>query len=335
MPSAEPGSKRNLDHNIMGSSTIEMPESDYEKRRLDARSLSHPAYYLADPVQKRLQRKRGGRHMLTRHIQAPMAMGGFATTLLTVSLAMMEFRGVHVQTVFVGNLCFVAGIGLLISAQWEVGNGQGQHLLLYGPPVFWYQVADSKIQERLWLMCYKSLFYGGYGAIMIPVLGIADAYGGDDTPEYYNAIGFFVLSKSQSHAKVVARPDFTNNTDSLGRPERLLSDRFHAIVSFRPDRTPVQRNTANWSTTSNIVYILIFTTVELCFALDASSYFARADGKIATSDALMKSAGVFGFISGLLGYYTTLHYLCSHALPFRVPMGDTSKYFARMKHGRL
>lgn len=52
-----------------------------------------------------------------------MAMGGFATTLLTVSLAMMEFRGVHTQTVFVGDLCFVAGIGLLISAQWEMAKG--------------------------------------------------------------------------------------------------------------------------------------------------------------------------------------------------------------------
>ncbi|GAB7361491.1 hypothetical protein MBLNU230_g1547t1 [Neophaeotheca triangularis] len=195
-------------------------------------------------------------------------MGGFATTLLTVSLAMMEFRGVHVQTVFVGNLCFVAGIGLLISAQWEMARGN----------TFSYTVLQS-----------FGLFYSGYGAIMIPVLGIADAYGGDDTPEYYNAMVWAVLN-------------------------------IFFLIASMP---------------FNIVYILIFTTVELCFALDASSYFARADGKIATSDALMKSAGVFGFISGLLGYYTTLHYLCSHALPFRVPMGDTSKYFARMKHGRL
>lgn len=50
-------------------------------------------------------------------------MGGFATTLLSVSLAMMHFRGVSDQTMFVGDLCFVAGIGLLISAQWEMVRG--------------------------------------------------------------------------------------------------------------------------------------------------------------------------------------------------------------------
>lgn len=50
-------------------------------------------------------------------------MGGFATTLLSVSLAMMNFRGVFTQTIFMGDLCFVAGIGMLISAQWEMARG--------------------------------------------------------------------------------------------------------------------------------------------------------------------------------------------------------------------
>lgn len=39
-----------------------------------------------------------------------------------------------------------------------------------------------------------AFFYGGYGVIMIPALGIVDAYGGY-TPEYHNALGFFVLCK--------------------------------------------------------------------------------------------------------------------------------------------
>ena len=38
------------------------------------------------------------------------------------------------------------------------------------------------------------LFYGGYGAILLPTLGISDSYG-SKTSEYYNAMGFFVLSK--------------------------------------------------------------------------------------------------------------------------------------------
>jgi uncharacterized protein len=50
-------------------------------------------------------------------------MGGFATTLLTLSLSMMGFRGVETQTVFIANLCFAAGLGMLISAQWEMLRG--------------------------------------------------------------------------------------------------------------------------------------------------------------------------------------------------------------------
>lgn len=51
-------------------------------------------------------------------------MGGFATTLLSVSLAMMDFRGVSKQNMFVGDLCFVTFFGLLISAQWEMVRGK-------------------------------------------------------------------------------------------------------------------------------------------------------------------------------------------------------------------
>ena len=37
---------------------------------------------------------------------------------------MMGFRGVVNQVVFVGDLCFVACVALLISAQWEMVRGQ-------------------------------------------------------------------------------------------------------------------------------------------------------------------------------------------------------------------
>ncbi|KAJ6092445.1 hypothetical protein N7467_004414 [Penicillium canescens] len=116
-----------------------------------AQSIMKPGAYLANP--------------------APLAMGGFATTFLSLSLAMMNFRGVFTQTIFMGDLCFVAGIGLLISAQWEMVRGN----------TFSYTVLSA-----------YALFYGGYGVILIPSLGIADAYGGY-TAEYHNALGFFVL----------------------------------------------------------------------------------------------------------------------------------------------
>lgn len=49
-----------------------------------------------------------------------MAMGCFSTTILTISFAMMGWRGVTVETMSIGNLCFAAGLGLVISAQWEM-----------------------------------------------------------------------------------------------------------------------------------------------------------------------------------------------------------------------
>lgn len=80
---------------------------------------------------------------------------------------------------------------------------------------------------------------------------------------------------------------------------------------------------------SNVAYILVFLTVELCFVFDAASYFALADGKAALSKRLMTTAGVFGFLAGLTGFYTVAHYLCEESLPFPVPMGDTSRFFRK------
>lgn len=78
-----------------------------------------------------------------------------------------------------------------------------------------------------------------------------------------------------------------------------------------------------------MVYIAIFTCLEVCFTLDASSYFAMADGHKGTYDVLQKAAGAFAFIASVLGYYTVLHYLCQDVLPFKVSMGDTSRFFTK------
>jgi succinate-acetate transporter protein len=72
----------------------------------------------------------------------------------------------------------------------------------------------------------------------------------------------------------------------------------------------------------------------MCFTLEASSYFALADGNASLSAALMKAAGVFGFLAGLLGFYATAHYLCEDVLPFCIPMGDTSRVIQRWKKAK-
>ncbi|KAM3520595.1 hypothetical protein NHJ13051_006756 [Beauveria bassiana] len=104
-------------------------------------------------------------------LQSAFPIGAFATTLTTLSLSLMEWRGVTILNVYVANFFFVAALGLLISAQWELSVGNG----------FAYTVYSA-----------FGLFYAGYGAILTPSFGIRDAYA-DDVAQYNNALGFFLL----------------------------------------------------------------------------------------------------------------------------------------------
>lgn len=102
-----------------------------------------------------------------------LAIGAFATTLTTLSLALMGWRNITVDNVFIGNFFFVAGIGMVVSAQWELVLGNS-----YG-----YTVLSA-----------FGFFYGGFGAIITPSFGVKASYG-DDIASYNNALGFWVLSK--------------------------------------------------------------------------------------------------------------------------------------------
>lgn len=62
---------------------------------------------------------------------------------------------------------------MVISAQWELVQGN----------VYAYMVLSA-----------FGYFYGAYGAITTPFFGVKDSYG-EDTAEYYNALGFFILSE--------------------------------------------------------------------------------------------------------------------------------------------
>lgn len=163
-----------------------------------------------------------------------MAMGAFATTLLTVSLAMMGFRGVSIQTLFVGNLCLVAGIGMFISAQWELVKGNTfayTVLSAFGTSTFRLQNSGGIIDperatlQNYLLMSFEGLFYAAYGFVMSPGLGITDSYGGL-TPEYHNAFGFFILSRPMLPS--TCEPQVSDMC-SLGRDGRLLHHRFSTI----------------------------------------------------------------------------------------------------------
>ncbi|KAM0708314.1 hypothetical protein Q7P35_004965 [Cladosporium inversicolor] len=101
-----------------------------------------------------------------------LAIGAFATTLTTLSFALMGWRDLSVTTAFIGNFFGVAGIGMVISAQWEIVLGN----------TYAYTVLSA-----------FGLFYLGFGVIVTPFFGVAEAYGGADTVGYNNALGFFVL----------------------------------------------------------------------------------------------------------------------------------------------
>ncbi|KAI9710049.1 MAG: hypothetical protein M1812_007513 [Candelaria pacifica] len=100
-----------------------------------------------------------------------LGIGAFAITFTTLALSLMEWRGVTTTNVFIGNFFFIAGIGMVVSAQWELVRGNS----------FGYTVFSA-----------FGLFLAGFGAIQTPFFGVAASYG-SDTVQLYNAIGFFVI----------------------------------------------------------------------------------------------------------------------------------------------
>ncbi|CAH0050978.1 unnamed protein product [Clonostachys solani] len=218
---------------------------------------------------------------------SPFVMGAVATTLLTVSFGMLNLRDVTLQApVFVADLCFAAGAGLIISAQWEMLKGN----------TFSYTV----------LMAF-GFFYSGYGYVTIPSTGIADFYGGFATPSFNNALGSYVLIWACFNLFFL-----------------LCTTRMY-VLDLQKHPVPFALSYIDKSL-RNITYVGIFSFVELCLIFDAASYFASAEGKIELGTNFMKASGGFAFAASILCYYTVLHYLCEDALPFRVPLGDLTKY---------
>lgn len=58
-------------------------------------------------------------------MQSALALGAFGTTLTTLSLSLMEWRGVTIDNVFVANFFFLSAFGLVVTAQWELAVGNG------------------------------------------------------------------------------------------------------------------------------------------------------------------------------------------------------------------
>lgn len=155
---------------------------------------------------------------------------------------------------------------------------------------------------------------------MIPSLGVADAYGGF-TAEYYNAFGFFILSK-KLHSKT-EYPKLTKLQSGVFSIFSFFWHQFACKFTLLDPRKQLRK------ASRNIVYILIFIALEFCLVIDGVSQFYMADGFAEKYAQMQKVAGAFGFIAGLLGYYCTAHYLCEDALGFSVPMGQMERFYRR------
>ena len=107
--------------------------------------------------------------------QTALAIGAFATTLTTLSLSLMGWRDLSSNNVFVGNFALLGGVAMLLTAQWELVLGNS----------YAYTVLSA-----------FGLFYGGFAIIITPLFGVKEAYAGD-VASYNNALGYWVLSKSE------------------------------------------------------------------------------------------------------------------------------------------
>ncbi|KUJ14543.1 uncharacterized protein LY89DRAFT_736574 [Mollisia scopiformis] len=115
-----------------------------------------------------------------------LAIGAFATTLTTLSLALMGWRNITVDNVFIGNF-----FSLLVLEWSSLRSGN------------WYlEIPLPHCTERIWYADFlfdrpsshssSGFFYGGFGAIITAFFGVKEAYG-DDTVGYNNSLGFFVM----------------------------------------------------------------------------------------------------------------------------------------------
>lgn len=75
--------------------------------------------------------RREGSTGLILSAQTAFALGAFATTITTLSCALMEWHGLSTANAFVGNFFFIAGIGMVLSAQWELVRGNSYNYTVF------------------------------------------------------------------------------------------------------------------------------------------------------------------------------------------------------------
>lgn len=75
----------------------------------------------------------------------------------------------------------------------------------------------------------------------------------------------------------------------------------------------------------------MYGALEFSYIFNCAANFAFADDHTASGKSLTEVAGSFGFIAALAGFYAMTNGFCGDVLPFEIPSGDLSRFFARRK----
>lgn len=105
----------------------------------------------------------------------------------------MEWRGVTTANVFIPNFFFLSGIGMIVTAQWEMSFGNGFCYTVFSAFGTRPLPRRSKLGQPL-TRSLEGFFYAGYGAILTPAFGVKEMYGGDET-QYNNALGLWLIGE--------------------------------------------------------------------------------------------------------------------------------------------
>lgn len=79
---------------------------------------------------------------------------------------------------------------------------------------------------------------------------------------------------------------------------------------------------------TNIVFVILFTVLDINFFLLAAGYFRIGEGRDPTN--LFRAGGAFQFVTTLCGWWLMLALtLGSTGMPFNVPVGDLSGFLSK------
>lgn len=73
----------------------------------------------------------------------------------------------------------------------------------------------------------------------------------------------------------------------------------------------------------------MYGALELSYILNSASKFMMADGDLPTGTVLARTAGAFGAISALSGFYLLYQGLCDQVSPVPVPLGELHRFGPR------